>query len=311
MSEVQSPLNITTSETIIQLLAKTNLAIQLVFVQMENNTIKVSHINLDEDTAEIIRKKCQNFINERKNWKAISYFEEPDNETTRGIVRTISIGEIPHNKDILKKSINLEPHINEKLMKSTKIMGFRFETSNNKSALFLKKSTKEYFVLKNNKPFALVTNGVAKIYDGSLVKFPVDFDIVKYSDDILIYKPFQFEEMFGFHEIYEKDRLEVFTHFRKKSDYEIEHLDIYESNIQSTKVQLRKFSTIKEKKIYMQKFSNIKTILKKRPIKTIIIKGKKIHFDDGSKGLINFYNDNHLDSQFTKKNYTAHSKTEE
>ena len=311
MSVKSSNLNITRSDKIIKLLAETNLAIQLIFVKRDKDDVKISYINLDEKTAEYIREKCQSFIQERKNWKQIGYFDEPDNEKVKGIIRTISITDIPRNKEILKKPTQLEFQITEKLMKSTKIMGFRIETSGNKSVLFLKKSAKDFFVLRNNKPFGLVTSGIASVYRGSLVKFPIDFDIVRYSNEIMIFKPFQFEEMFGFHEIYENDRQEVFRHLKKHADYNIEHLEIYESNIKSTKNQLRKFSTIKQKQIYTKPLAEISKILKKRPVKTITIDGKNIKFQDGSKGLINFFNDNHLDSQFTNKNYTAHSKTEE
>jgi len=303
--------HIPVSSKIIRLLAKENLGIQLVFVKEENGNVKVSHMNLDENSAEYIRKKCQGFIYEREKWENIDYFDQPDNEKTRGIVRTISINEIPKNKEFLKKSNNLELQITDELMKSTKIMGFRFEADDNKSVLFLKKISKDYFVLKNNKPFALVTSGVAKVYHGSLVKFPVDFDVVRFSEEIMIFKPYQFEEMFGFHEIYENDRKEVFEYIRVSADYDIQHLDDYERIVQSTKVQLRKFSAIKEKGIYRKSLADIKKILRKRTVKTVTITKKEIRFQDGTRGLINFFNDNHLDSQFTLKNYTAHSKTEE
>lgn len=307
MSEDNSGINITHQDKVIHFLAKDTLTLQLDFIKQEEYSS--SYISLDTDSVDDIRRTCQNFVKEREKWKSFEYGEEPDNERIIGVFRTIDVNNIPLNKTILKKPSVLENSITEELMDSTKWIGFRFESRNNKSVLCLKKISNSYFVLQKHRKFHFVRGGVATLFRDNLVKFPGDFDIIKYGDTLLIFNPFQFEELFHYHILHEKIRKEVFSYIRKKADYEIEHLDEIEDIVKSNRLLLRKFGSIKDKQIYNKKLSEIKQALKVRKVSTLEISGKKMKFK-GSRAFIDFFNDNHLSSYFTKKNYIAHSKTE-
>jgi len=308
LSEDLSKVNITLQAKTIQFLAKDGLSLQIVFVKQNGGEYNSSYISTDITSAEHTRVSSQDFIKKREKWGSFDYGEQSDNEKTIGVFRTINVSDIPYKNDILKKPTILENHITNKLMDSTKWIGFRFESRQNKSILFLKKIASNYFVLNEHTRFHLVRKGVATLFQDNLVNFPGDFDLVLYGDILLIFNPFQFEELFNYHVLHEKDRKEVFGFIRKKADYEIEDLDGLEDIIKNNKMLLRKFGPIKDKQIYNQKFSEIKKALKIRKVPTLTIIGKKMKFK-GSRAFIDFFNDNHLSSYFTKRNYIAHSKT--
>jgi hypothetical protein len=246
----------------------------------------------------------------RDSWEDLDYNTEQDNDTRYGVFRTISVNAIPHKGNILKKPTTLENTITKELTDKTKWVGFRFENNEHRSVFFLKKISSNYFVLTEHKKFHIVIKGIAKLFEANLVKFPGDFDIVLYGDELLIFNPYQFEELFNYHLIHEGYRKQVFDYFRNKADYKIDNLDLYEGLIMTNKSMLRKFGPIVEKQIYSKKLTEIKRVLKIRKVKTLKIEGKTLKFH-GMRALVDFFNDNHLTSLFTKKNYTVHSKTEE
>lgn len=268
-----------------------------------------SYITTDITSADNMRKSCQDFIKIRSKWKSFEYGEQPDNEKTKGVFRTIAIADIPFKNNLLKKPEIVQERITEGLVKSAKLIGFRFEHKE-KSILFLKKITTNFFVLTDHSKFHRVIKGVATLFRENLVNIPGEFDIVKFGDTLLIFNPYQFEELFNYHILHEKDRKEVFDYIKKKADYKIANLEDIEEIIKRNRRFLRKFGPIKDKQIYNQKLSDIKKILKKRKVPTLKITGNEMKFQ-GTRALIYFFNDNHLSSYFTKRNYTSHSKTEE
>lgn len=310
MSKDLSRINITHQAKVIHFLAKNDLTLQLDFIKQNTEEYYSSYISLDTSSVEDIRNSCQNFVKEREKWGSFEYGEQPDNEKTTGVFRTINVNDIPFQRTILKKPTTLENSITEDLMNSTKWIGFRFESSNNKSVLCLKRISNSYFVLRKHNKFHFVRGGVATLFRDNLVKFPGDFDIIKYDDLLLIFSPFQFEELFHYHILHEKYRKQVFDYIRKKADYEIEDLDDFEDVVKNDRKLLRKFGPIKDKQIYNKKLSEIKKALKVRKVPTLTISGNTMKFKS-SRSFINFFNDNHLSSQFTKKHYLSHSKTEE
>ena len=310
MSEDQDKIKITLPSKLIKFLASDNLSLQLIFLKHEKDGYVSSHINLDTDSMEEIRKSCQKFMKYREKWDELEYSVEQDNDKKHGVFRTITANQIPNKGNILKKDTTLEDTITKELTDKTKWIGFRFENKEHKFIFLLKKISSNYFVLTEHKKFHFVIKGIAKLFDDNLVKFPGDFDVVQYGDTLLIFNPYQFEELFSYHLIHEEYRKQVFNYFRKRADYKIHNLDLYEGIIMNNKSLLRKFGPIIEKQIYNKKLTAIQKVLKIRKVKTLQIDGKTLKFDS-SKALVNFFNDNHLTSLFTKKNYTVHSKTEE
>lgn len=310
MSEESNRIRISLPSKIISFLAKDDLTLQLVFLKQNGEEYKPSYISTDTATAEQIRITCQKFIKKRERWGSFNYTEQPDNEISNGVFRIIDVNSIPNKGNILKKPTELEEHISKDLMEKTKWMGFRFESSDRKSVFLLKKIASTYFILNEHKKFHFVRGGIATVFDANLVKFPGDFDMIKYEDDMMIFNPYQFEELFKYHIFHEQDRKEVFDYLRNNADYQIHDLDDLESLIINNRYLLRKFGPIKEKEIYKQKFDTIKEVLAIRTVKTMKIEGNIMKFK-GSRALVNFFNDDYLSSHFTNRNYTSHSKTEE
>lgn len=116
--------------------------------------------------------------------------------------------------------------------------------------------------------------------------------------------------MFHYHIVHEQDRQDVFGHLRNNSDFTVHHLDLFEEVIVLNRSLLRKFGPIKDKQIYIKTLTEIKSLLHVRQIATVEVNGTELKFH-GARDFINFFNDNHLTSHFTKRFYTSHSKTEE
>lgn len=295
---------------IIHFLAKDGIAAQLMFIKKDKDGINTSYIDLTQETVDEIRVICQSFMKRRDRWKQVGYGEQLDDERGAGLYRTIDITKIPNKNNIFKKPLVLEEKISEKLGNSVKWIGFRFELSDTKSVLFLKKTSSDYFVINEHKKYHRVRSGVASLFEGSLIKFPGDFDLVKFGNTLLIYNIRQFEDLFDYHILHEKNRKEVFNYIRNKADYEIDQLNFFEDVIKLKKYHLRKFGPIKDKEIYVKKISELKKVLKIRKVKTLKIAGKTMTFV-GATAFIDFFNDNHLSSYFTQRDYTSHSKTQE
>ena len=310
MSEVQEKPEISIPNKIIHFLAKDGIVAQLVFIKKDKDGINTSYIDLTDETVKEIRTICQSFMNRRERWKQVVYGEQLDDERSAGIYRTINITKIPNKNNIFKKPLVLEKKISEELENAVKWIGFRFELSNKKSVLFLKKTSSNYFVINEQKRYHRVRSGVASLFEGDLIKFPGDFDLVTFDDTLLIFNIRQFEDLFDFHILHEQNRQEVFDHIRTKADYEIEQLDFFEEVIKLKKYHLRKFGPIIDKEIYIKKAPELKKLLKVRKVKTLKMEGNKMTFV-GATAFIDFFNDNYLSSYFTKRDYTTHSKTQE
>ena len=310
MSNKQEKPESNTANKIIHFLAKDGVVAQLVFIKKDKDGINTSYIDLIDATVNEIRIICQSFMKRRERWKHVIYGEQLDDERNAGIYRTIDIAKIPNKNNIFKKPLTLEKKISEELGNVVKWIGFRFELSNKKPVLFLKKISSNYFVINEHKRYHMVRGGVASLFEGNLIKFPGDFDLVTFDNTLLIFNIRQFEDLFEFHILHEQNRQKVFDHIRNEADYEIEQLDFFESVIKLKKYHLRKFGPIIDKQIYIKTVSELKKLLKARTVKTLKIKDKKMTFV-GATAFIDFFNDNYLSSYFTKRDYTAHSKTQD
>ena len=295
---------------IIHFLAKDGVVAQLIFLKKDKDEINTSYISLTRNTADKVRVIAQSFMRRKERWESVVYGEQLDDERTLGVYRTIDITKIPKKGNIFKKPITLEKNITEDLGNSVKWIGFRFELNNQKSVVFLKKTSRDYFVINEDRKFHMIRSGVASLFEGSLVKFPGDFDLVKFGNTLLVFNIRQFEDLFDFHVLHEQDRKDVFDYIRNEADYEIEQLDIFEDVVKIKKYHLRKFGPIKDKQIYTKGLSEIQEILNVRKVKTLTVNGNKLKFV-GAAAFIDFMNDNYLSSYFTKRDYTSHSKVQE
>jgi len=297
--------------SIVKFLAKPDLTGKLIILKKEKKQFISSYISLNDNALEPVRMSTQKFISKRSDWKIRDYGSDLDNEMDKGMLRTIQVGDIPNKDDsILKNPVNIETKIDEKLVKFTKFIGFRFQTSDNKHLTVLSKSSKNNFVLTNSK-FHYIRSGIATVFKNNLMKFPDTFALVIFGKTIFIFNNYQFEELFNYHILFEKQRSEIFDFIDKSADYKIRNLDIIKDHSLSTMRFLRKFVAIKEKQIYNKTIDELQQALKIRPIPKLRIDGNEIIFENGTTGFIDFFNDNHLSSHLTGKNYTIQSKTEE
>lgn len=310
MSDQHKHLEINIINKVIHFLAKEGIVIQLVFIKKDKDGINTSYIDLDINTVDEIRKICQAFMKTREKWKQVVYGEQLDDERHAGVYRIIDITKIPNQNNIFKKPLILEEKISEKLGNSIKWIGFRFELNNAKSVLFLKKTSSAYFVINEHKKYYMVRSGVASLFEGSLVKFPGEFDLVKFDNTLLIFNIQQFEDLFDFHLLHEKYMNQVFDYIRNEADYKVDNLKFFEEVIKLKKYHLRKFGLILDKQIYNKKAHELKKLLKMRQVKKLKLIDNKMTFI-GATAFIDFFNDNYLSSYFTKRDYTSHSKTQE
>lgn len=153
MSERNESIPLTSK--IVQFLAKPDLTLQIVFIKPDGDDYVTSYIDARVDSVETIRRACQTFVHRRDRWDFFEYGTNLDNEKQCGVYRTISTTEIPHKKNVLKKPTNRESHISIDLIKDVKWIGFRFEL-HTKSVLFIKKISKNNFVLHEDKLFHMV-----------------------------------------------------------------------------------------------------------------------------------------------------------
>lgn len=307
----QSRINIPIIDKIIKQLVKDNIGFQFVFVKENEGNLSTSYMDLNEKTKKQLIKICQNFVEDKKNWKTMDYKTSLDNTQKNGLIRTYDKTDLKHNKSILKEPEEMETKLDDSLKEKTKMLGFRIVLPNNKFILFLKKNTKNYFIIKQEFKYLIFGGGVASIYEqGKLIRFPENFDLIIYDKDILIFNIYQFEEIFKIHLEYEKDREKVFEYIQNSADYEIPLLDEWEEKMKDSPSMLRKFKSIIQKNIYTQPIKEIKKALAARPVKGVNVKGDKLKFHS-PQDFISFFNDNHLDSYFTSKKYEVNSKTEE
>lgn len=304
-----SKIELTLPNKITTFLAKDHLSISIVFIKQDHENYTSSYMTIDKKSIENIRQISSTFIHKKTKWDVVKYGEDLDNERKTGVYRTIDINQVPKRKSILKKPTSIEQKLTQPLIDSTVLIGFRFELSDQKPVMFLKKINSNYFVLEQGF-YARVISGVVQLTKNELFKLPDTFDLVTYGDELLIFNPKMFEKFFGFYDIYNNSKNIIFEHLTNHINYEVDGLDSILDEVDSTPRFLRKFRAIEEKEIYNQRFEDLKKVLKIRSITTVEIIDNKFKFK-GTQAFIDFYNDNYLNSYFTNRQYTALSKTRE
>lgn len=303
---------ILTITKIIHHLAKPGLTCQVVYVMKEKGEEEIesslSYMQLDRNTIPEIANTCMYFVKNRQDWKFEEYGKNKDDEIARKY-RTKDVKEIPKTRKILEDPTNFEQEVSEKLIKNVKFIQFRFFTPDGKKAIFFKKFTGSKFLLKEKLRYHVIRAGILSFSDQNMVDLPREFDCVLYGGHMLIFHEANFEELFDYQEIHEKDHKEVFKTL-EKADYSIIELEKYKDQCFHDAQKLRKFAAIKEKELYKMNLSEIKHLVKVRPVNSLHIdpSTKELEFDNVH-AFLDFFNDNHLTSPFTKTNYLSQSKS--
>lgn len=250
---------------------------------------------------------CQKFVKEKDDWNHEEYGNNRDEILIRKY-NTEILKNIPNKKRYLKEPDEQAEYFDDDLVNNLKFIQFRFQ-NRGQTVIFLRKFTKQR-VLSHGKKLLRQVSGVLELTDDSIMEIPTDYDCCIYGNDIIIFHPDNFEDLFDYHEIHEEYYKTVFNHLEKKIDYKIEGLDRYKEQIHAHPQKLRKLPAIQEKEMYMMSFKDVTAFLKKRPTPSVIIdkKKKSIKFQDVF-AMIHFYNDAHLTSLATGTNYLAQHKS--
>ncbi len=296
-----------------QFISKSEMTCQVFFVTKENKhdevRVELQYMDLRiEDMSKIITQ-CINFVSQRENWDYQDYGNNRD-ETLIKKYLIEDMKHIPNTNVYLKETNDQVTELDEQFVNNLKSIQFRF-TMQGKTVIFFGKFTKQK-ILSHKKSIWNAISGVLTLNKDEIVELPQDYDCCKYGNEMIIFHPDNFEDLFDYHEIHMEFHKEVFTHLENHADYVIEDIDKIKGQISKHSQKLRKLPAIKEKKMYLWSFKKIDEFLKKRQISSVEIdrKKKSIKFKDAY-AMMHFYNDAHLDSKATETSYFTTSKSVE
>ena len=298
---------------IIHFLANPEITCQVVFVTKEKhhdeNIVKLQYMDLDIDSIDRIVKECIQFIKHRENWKYANYGKDRDAK----LVEKYNIEDmknIPNTKIYLGQPNDKITSLEDGFVRSLKSIQFRFQTRR-KTIIFFRKFTQQK-ILSHGKGTWKAMSGILTLNKDHIIEVPRDYDCCKYENNMIIFHPDNFEDLFDYHEIHAEVHREVFEYLENDTDYKIKNIDALRELALNHPQKLRKLPSIKEKEIYKWSFKQIKAFLKKRPTSTVSIdlKKKLVTFKNVY-AMIHFFNDAHLDSKATDTSYLAQSKSVE
>ena len=298
---------------IIHFLANPEITCQVVFVTKEKhydeNIVKLQYMDLDNDSSDRIVEECIKFIRHRENWEYANYGEDRDAELIEKYYIE-NIKNIPNAKTYLEEPNGKIISLEDKFVRSLKSIQFRFQTRG-KTIIFFRKFTRQK-ILSYEKKILKAMLGTLTLNKDHIIEVPRDYDCCKYENDMIIFHPNNFEDLFDYHEIHVEVYREVFKYLENKIDYKIKNINTLREQVLNHSQKLRKLPSIKEKEMYKWSFKQINAFLKKRPTSTVSIDPKKkvVTFNDVY-AMIHFFNDAHLDSKATDTSYLAQSKSVE
>ncbi len=271
--------------------------------------VKLQYMDLDINSINGIVSNCRDFITHRENWDHDDYGKDRDAELIKKY-NVENIQNIPNKDRYLKGTNGQVRYIEDDFVDSLKSIQFRFQTQG-QTVVFFRKFTPQK-ILSHGKRTWKAISGVLKLNEDNIVEVPIDYDCCKYKDDMIIFHPDNFEDLFDYHEIHEKFHKEIFGHFEKKADYEIIDYDKIKEQTLTHPQKLRKLPAIKEKGMYLWTFAQIEAFLKFRPTPTVVADHKKktLKFKNVY-AMMDFFNDAHLDSKATNLSYLAQHKSVE
>ncbi len=264
-------------------------------------------MDLDLDSISAIVDNSKKFIVTREHWEFEDYGKNRD-ETLIKKFNVEPMKQIP-NKNRYLKGTNIQArNLDDEFVKKLNSIQFRFQTQG-QTMVFFRKFTQQK-ILSHGKGTWKAMSGILRINKDNIIEIPDDYDCCKFKEEMLIFHPDNFEDLFDYHEIHIEYHREIFQHLEKKIDYTIENLDKIKEQMFNHTQKLRKLPAIKEKGMYLWTFKQIEDFLKIRPTSTVTIdpKKKKVIFKDVY-AMIHFYNDAHLDSKATNQKYFVQNKS--
>lgn len=266
-------------------------------------------MDLDLDSISVAVDTTKQFIYEREGWE----YEEYGTDRDAKLIKKFNIEStkiIPNIKKYLQEPINQARNLDDSFVNILNSIQFRFQTQG-QTVIFFRKFTRQK-ILSHGKGTWKAVSGTLRVNKDNIVEIPNDYDCCKFKDEMLIFHPDNFEDLFDYHEIHAEFHKEIFNYLEKKTDYTIENFDKIKEQTLNHPQKLRKLPAIKEKGMYLWSFKQIEDFLKRRPTPTISINPKKktIVFKDVY-AMIHFYNDSHLDSKATYSKYLVQNKSVE
>ena len=307
----ENNISIPITRKILRFLVKPEMTCQVIFVTKEKQGdeihVELQYMDLRIDAMDEIITQCKKFISQRENWDWQNYGKNRDEV----LIKKYNIADmkhIPNTKKYLKESNDQATELDEQFTNNLKSIQLRFRTQG-KTIIFFRKFTKQR-ILSHKKSICKAMSGILELNKGQIVEIPQNYDCCKYENEMIIFHPDNFEDLFDYHEIHTEFHKQIFDHLENNVNYDIEDIDEIKKQTLRHPQKLRKLPAIKEKKIYLWSFEEISRFLKQRPISSVEINQKKksIKFKDAY-AMMYFYNDAHLDSKATETSYFTTSKS--
>lgn len=309
MSESRIPI----TRKIIQFLAKPEITCQVIFVTKETTDdevdIKLQYMDVEIDSMNTITTQCMSFVSKREDWIYEEYGQNRDEVLIKKYFVENMVS-IPNKKIFLKETSDQITTLDDQFINSIKSIQIRFQVQG-KTVIFFRKFTKKN-ILSHKKGILKMISGILQVNKDHIIEVPQNYDCCKYGNEMGIFHPDNFEDLFDYHEIHAKIHKEIFNHLKKNIDYTIVGVDEMKEQMLKQPQKLRKLPAIKEKGMYLWSFKQVVKFLKERPVNTIEINHKKksINFKNVF-AMMHFYNDAHLDSKATDTSYFTTTKAVE
>lgn len=271
--------------------------------------VELSYMDMDRGSLPEIVNSCRDFVKHRLEWTETPMDMNSDNEMPQEEYSVAAMNDVPslefHMGDARDKINALDP----KLASRLKSLQIRLETRDAK-VIFFRKFTKGRVHIKNKNILRLY-RGLLTVPKDTLIDLPGDYDCCFFGSKLAVFQRKRFEEIFDYRRFHLSTHGKIFAHL-KKAGVKITNFDEMFEKTRNDKRKLRKFASIRDKGIYKWGYARIEKFLKERAIRTVRLdpKTRAITFDN-AQAMLDFYNDAHLDSKATGRQYKAQSKSQE
>ena len=308
-----------------KLLASDDLVCHVVFVARKKAPAKATDsdrrrhrlylvgMNLKDRAHDEIVERYQKFVKDRADWESLPIKDNDDgSEPPDESYYVEATSDVPfHEEHLAEPDRDGESGLTKSFAQTVHEIQFRFSAGDS-TAVFIKKSMPgRVFKYERTHMFKIITGSI-DLEEDDVVELPEGCDCCVFGDHTLIFARGQYENLFDHHARNEAIHRQVFDHFREESDYEIVDIDTLEAQTLGSPIKLRRFPAIVQRGIWNKPFADIAQFLEDRPIAnvTLTTNPNRIKFKT-SYAMIHFFNDAHLDSKATGRQYLASTKTEE
>lgn len=309
---------------IIDLLDSDDLACHVVFV-FRKEAVKATDacrsrhdydlvgMNLKERAYSEIVDRYQKFVKARAEWRPLPIGGGDDgSEPPAESYYVEATSNVPfHEKYLAEPSKDGEFSLNKSFTPKLSAIEFRFSAGSSR-AVFIKNFMPRKTFKYEHKYMVKLIKGYIDVEKDYVIELPDRCDCCVFGDHMLIFERGGYEDLFDHTARNMAAHKRVFKHFREESDFEIVDIDALETQMLNDPAMLQKFPMIIKKGLWNKPFSFIYKFLNERPIITVTVttNPNRIKFRD-SYAMIHFFNDAHLDSKATGRQYLASTKTEE